>query len=372
MSRVDAPSPAATAPTVDPGGRPLRVLLLVPSMAKTGIEQDVAGDRHPTMDYHALAAALGGDIADYRAVLDDRSPVVAAARRAGLDLGLAALAFRARRRYDVIYSNGENVSIPLAALFRMGGRRPGHILIGHRLSAPKKRALLRALHGQMDAVLVYSETQYRYALNALRFPRAKLHQIPFHADHRFFRPIPAPVENVICSAGLEWRDYPTLIGAVAGLDVRVCLAAASPWSRHRDETGRVSLPTNVEVRRYGYAELRDLYARARLVVVPLLETDFQAGITTLLESMAMGKAVIVTRITGQRDVVVNGQNGLYVPPGDVPALRGAIERLLADPGQAARLGAAARSAVEQRMTLEHWVERIASVARALGAATPHR
>lgn len=342
-----------------------RTLMLIPSYAKRGIEKEVAANEHPEMDYCALQAELEADIADY-AVLDaDRHPLVRVACKLGKDVGLAMHGFLRRGDYDVIYSNGENVSIPLAALFRLVRRRPGHVLIGHHLSPIKKRPFLRALHPQMDAVFVYARTQYEYAQQVLGIPAWKLHLIPFHADHRFYRPMNAPVRNMICSAGLEWRDYPTMIEAVQGLDVEVCLAAASPWSKHKNETAGRTLPPNVSARRYNYAELRQLYAESRLVVVPLYDNDFQAGVTTLLEAMAMSKAVIVTRTVGQRDVIKDGENGVYVPPGDPAAMRAAILRLLNDPQEAARLGKNARKTIEENMTLDHWVQCIATVTRSV-------
>ena len=85
-------------------------------------------------------------------------------------------------------------------------------------------------------------------------------------------------------------------------------------------------------RRYDYAGLRDLYASSTMIVVPVYETDFQAGMTTILEAMAMGKPLIATRTTGQSDWLIDGvTNGLCVPPGVVDALRYSIERLLTDP-----------------------------------------
>lgn len=344
------------------GERP-RVLLLIPSYARTGIEAAVRADQHPTMDYHALQKELDADLADYAAVDSAPEPLVRFLRRFSRDAGLAALGFARRRRYDVIYSNGENVSIPLAALFRLSRRRPGHVLIGHHLSTPKKQAPLRMLHRAMDDILVYAETQRAHAVDRLGIPASRVHLIPFHADHRFYRPLDVTPRRMICSAGLEWRDYPTLIEAVRDLDVEVRLAAASPWSKHRDETRDRRLPANVSARRYEYGELRQLYAESLFVVVPLYDNDFQAGVTTILEAMAMGKAVVVTRTVGQKDVVSHGVDGLYVPPGDVDALREAIVSLLECPERCLRMGERARQTVEAGMTLDHWVGRVSAVVR---------
>jgi glycosyltransferase involved in cell wall biosynthesis len=345
-----------------------RTLLLIPSVARRGVEQEVAANLHPTMDYFALQARLNADLADYAVMETDRHPLVRAARLLSPDAALAMHGFLRARRYDVIFSNGENVSVPLAAMLKLMPRRPRHVLIGHRLSAPKKKLLLQALRGGLDGIFVYAEAQKTYAEQVLGIPAVRLHLIPFHADTRFYHPMPdVPTEHRISSAGLELRDYPTLIEAVRGLDVDVRLAAASPWSKRKNETANRELPPNVSARGYGYRELRDLYASSQFVVVPLYDTDFQAGVTTILEAMAMGKAVIVSRTRGQRDVIQDGINGIYVPPGDVEALRSAITGLLAAPDRAAKLGANARRTIESEMSLDRWTERIADVIRQSGA-----
>jgi glycosyltransferase involved in cell wall biosynthesis len=120
------------------------------------------------------------------------------------------------------------------------------------------------------------------------------------------------------------------------------IAAASPWSKRPDSTQAVGVPTNVTVERLGFTALRELYATAAAVVVPLEQTDFQAGITTILEAMAMAKPVVCTRTRGQTDTIVEGVTGRYVEPGDATALRSAILEVLADHDRSARLGAAAR------------------------------
>ncbi len=341
-----------------------RTLLLIPSVARRGVEQEVAANLHPTMDYFALQTRLGGDLADYAVMEADRHPFVRAAQLLGRDVGLAMHGFLRARHYDVIFSNAENVSVPLAAMLKLLPRRPRHVLIGHRLSAPKKKLILQALRGRMDAIFVYAQAQKTYAEQVLGIPASKLHLIPFHADTRFYSPMPeVRLERRISSAGLELRDYPTLIDAVRGLDVDVRLAAASPWSKRKNETENRELPPNVHARGYGYRELRDLYASSQFVVVPLYDTDFQAGVTTILEAMAMGKAVIVSRTRGQRDVIQDGVNGIYVPPGDAEALRHAITGLLASPERAAQLGANARRTIESGMSLDLWTDRIADVIR---------
>ena len=360
----------------------MKTLLLIPSVLKTDVDAAVAADRHPRMDYHALVGALRegpGDVADlldYAAADRSRHPLVRLAGKVGgRDASLATLGWLRRGRYDALFTNGENVALPLALLLKLTRRRPGHVTIGHRLSAGKKRLFYTRLaaHRQMDTIFVYAQTQRDFAEQALHIPGGKLSLIPFHADDRFYRPRPADIvrESQLCSAGLEWRDYPTLIEAVGGLpSLSVKLAAASPWSKHTDETEGRTLPPNVDARRYEYGELRNLYAESAIVAVPLYENDFQAGVTTMLEAMAMGRAVIATRTTGQTDVIMDGENGLTVAPGDVAGWRAAITRLHTDEALRERLAANGRRWVEQHATLDLWTGRVAAAVRAAARFSP--
>ena len=92
-------------------------------------------------------------------------------------------------------------------------------------------------------------------------------------------------------------------------------------------------------------ELDRLYARAAVVACPSHREGFGVA---CLEAMAHGRPVVASAVGGLLDLVVDGETGIHVPPGDVEALRRALERLLADPelrrqmGEAGRLRAAER------------------------------
>jgi len=333
----------------------MKVLLVIPSVIKRGIEQDVANDKHPKMDYCALADALQArgasvDMIDYAHVAGGRLPA---------DVALAWEAYKMRGGFDAIFTNGENVSIPLAMMLACAVRRPAHVTIGHRLTPSKKRPFftMAKVHHRIDKIFVYATTQYEYALKSLRIEPERLSLIAFNADENFYRPVTeTPVEDgLVSSAGLEWRDYDTLIAAAEKLpQMTFKLAAASPWSKHTNKTENKTLPPNVSARRYHYNELRDLYARSEIVCVPLLENDFQAGITTMLEAMAMGKPLIVTRTSGQTDVISDGLTGMYVNVGDAEALREALISLHADAPSRRRLGEAAREWLNKNASLTLW------------------
>ncbi len=58
--------------------------------------------------------------------------------------------------------------------------------------------------------------------------------------------------------------------------------------------------------------------------------------------MAQGKPVVATAVGGTPELVLDGETGLLVPPGDVDALADALADVLDDPERARRLGEAGR------------------------------
>lgn len=399
-----------------------RTLLVISAEVKPAIQQEIAAGHYPRKDYFELASALQADILDWQAT-NKNSFGRLLARTVGTSIAHAWLAFGQRRNYQAIYTDSERVGIPLAALLKIARARNRHIMLAHLLSPWKKRVWFRwgRIHSHITTILCHSSLQRRIMIENLRIPVEKIALIPYQADERFWHPMsPAaaqaalnqtaaservsstptstPVSNgsvtsnipMICSVGLEYRDYPTLIEAVRGLDVQLEIAAASYWSNHRGIDAGKPMPANVHISAHQYLRLRHLYASSRFVVVPLLEVPNQAGITVILEAMAMGKAVIVSGTRGQTDTIRDRRNkgygrinrevlpgfldepgveqalqhlatGFYVKPGDADELRKAISYLLAHPDVADELGCNGRRVVASLMTLDAFTVRIVQI-----------
>ena len=94
-------------------------------------------------------------------------------------------------------------------------------------------------------------------------------------------------------------------------------------------------------------ELQRLYSRAAVVACPSRREGFGVA---CLEAMAHARPVVATSVGGLRDLVVDGQTGLVVPPRDPGALRRALERLLADSELRRQLGAAGRERARTRFS----------------------
>jgi glycosyltransferase involved in cell wall biosynthesis len=333
------------------------------------IDASIADGRRPRADYLELAKVFDAFVLDRSTTQRELGRMgVLLQRLAGPNGAMALACFRRRKRHRTVFTDGEQVGLLYAALCWLTRRRPKHVMIGHRLSARKKVVFHRVLrlHRRVDAVVVYASEQRRIAIELLGYPPDRVILHPFMVDTDFWRPekvvTPPRARPLICAVGQELRDYPTLLEAVRDLDADVVVAAASPWSKRADTTAGVEIPPNVTVRAFDQFDLRQLYADASLVVVPLEETDFQAGITTILEAMSMSRAIVCTNTTGQSDTIIEGETGRYVRPGDPSALRATIESLLADEGEAWRLGRAAQKWVREHADIETYAAELAVLA----------
>jgi glycogen synthase len=107
-------------------------------------------------------------------------------------------------------------------------------------------------------------------------------------------------------------------------------------------------------------EVVQLYSHAAVFVCPSIYEPF--GLINL-EAMACGTPVVATRVGGIPEVVVDGETGLLVEPGDPAALAAALRRVLDDPTRAARMGEAGRRRVEASFSWDRIAERTLEVYR---------
>ncbi len=75
--------------------------------------------------------------------------------------------------------------------------------------------------------------------------------------------------------------------------------------------------------------------------------------TVLIEALAMERPVVSTQLSGIPEIVIDGETGVCVPPGDVDALANAIARLIDDPARAAALAKQGRALVAKRFDRCH-------------------
>jgi glycosyltransferase involved in cell wall biosynthesis len=320
------------------------------------LERREAADECPRVTLYEKQ--LNSDMLDDRDIAGMPGPRGRFYRRLPAGVAQALEALSRRNQYDAVVSWGERFGIPLAALLKATGARTPHVALFSWISTPRKAALLRLVHSHIHRTIVWSSVQYDFAVNQIGIPASRIVQLRWLVDQKFWRPMSVPTD-MICAVGREMRDYSTLIAAIRDWHVPCHIAAkvdVGKRDRWMTDLGQArTLPPHVTIGPKPYTELRTLYSRSRFVVIPLYPTDTDNGVTVMTEAMAMGKPVICTRVAGQRDVLQDGVNGIFVPPGDPCALREAIEYLWTHPDECERMGREGRKRIEQFHTLDRFV-----------------
>jgi alpha-maltose-1-phosphate synthase len=274
---------------------------------------------------------------------------------------------------DVVHTHHVR-SIP-SRLVALSRRRAGamvttdHGLGGHAARGPFCRLVDRFL----------TVSQYSAAL--LRAPPAKTRVVYGGADPTRFRPGPAEARAGVLFVGrlTPHKGVDRLLRALPG-DTELSIVGTvghdrtAPERDYPDHLRRLAAGRRVRFRgAVSEDALPGLHRRAEVFVLPSVDRTCYGrpvAISELLglsviEAMASATPVVASRIGGVPEVVVDGETGFLVEPGDVDSLHDRIASLLSDRRLARRLGDNARAAVAGRFTWESCARRCAAAYREL-------
>jgi glycosyltransferase involved in cell wall biosynthesis len=341
------------------------VPLILVSNAVAPLEQyqwEVENDLSPRVDYLEIARKIGGETLGYENHQGSWfKPIRNIENWIKIDFVEAFRTAKKFSEFNLYLSASEKSAIPLSFLMSAFREDAPHILIGHHLSSIPKTRLYRYwnFREHITHVICVSQAQAEFAVSNMAFPTSDVDFVYDKVDHRFFRPDHNQDGDYILAIGQEQRDYKTLVDAINGTGFKLVIVASSPWSQFNLEI--IEKPDVSLVSKISYTELRDLYNGAEMILVPLFENNYGAGLNTLLEAMAMAKPLIITRTEGIENYIQHGETGLYASPGDPTELRDHVLRLRDDSKERKRLGSNARQVIEDQMNIDLYVEKIAEI-----------
>src|SRR5258707_1798513 len=222
------------------------------------------------------------------------------------------------------------------------------------------------------AEFVAAETDYSRDLLRQRCPdsAANIHSVYHGIDLERF-PVPRSCDGNriprIVSVGrlVAFKGFDDLIDACAELARRridfVCDIIGDGPLRETLQAKIEQLDLSSRVNLLGSLSQDTVLAKLQAAYIFALAstTDTQGATdvfpTVILEAMASARPVVSTRMAGIPELVVDGQTGMLVPPGDSTALAHALEQLLRDPELRLRFGDAGRARIEQHFRIEQTV-----------------
>jgi glycosyltransferase involved in cell wall biosynthesis len=294
----------------------------------------------------------------------------------GGDFATILASAREVNRADVVFSTVDTVGIPLMLLARARVVRPPFVYaaigLPERLEQIRsdrvRRLYARSLAGA-SAIVAYSQHEADVLEQWLRQHGAEVSVefVPFGVDVDSFRPPVEPPDLDVVSVGADpHRDVELLLRVARALQEARFLVVTTP------ERAALlgDLPANVSVETdLPFDEMRRRLERARVVALPVRENSYSGATTVLLQAMALGKPVVVTKTaaiaTGYG--LEDGANVRLVRPGDAEGFKAALADVLGDGGRATALGARARATVTSKLTWDRFVRRIEQLLDAAAA-----
>jgi glycosyltransferase involved in cell wall biosynthesis len=268
------------------------------------------------------------------------------------------------KRYDAVFTCGLFLT-PLRVLLRWNTPKLFVLIERIRTNTYSDYLLLpfmRFCVKYVDKVICLSSLQPQNHALELNMPLTKVIDIQYAIDSKFFFPQETHSNGIILCVGDAYRDNKILIEATKDLPVKVIRVSDNQKTL---KNFVMQVPKKLLSKKYitlcnvSEFQLKRLYELAAVVVVPILQNSNQpAGLTSILEAMAMGKPLIVTQGLSSIDYVTNGKTGIVIDSGNVKQLRSAIMNLISDPSTSKKLGDMGRTAVEQYFTIEHLMLRL--------------
>ncbi len=341
--------------TIDVGGAETHLLSLCRGLVAGGHRVDViylkgAGALHPAF------AALG--IGPQKVALEHGAQLPACVY--GLSRHLR------RRRYDVVHTHLLKANFVGAIASRLAGN--SRVVASKHNDEPQLLdpviARLHRYSSRLDRrVICISDHILEHTVRYGGVERSKCHTLHYGVED------PPPSDEggtldaelnlggmavIACVARLVPRKgHVHLLAALASVlerrsDVRLLIVGDGParpdlerLCRERGVSSHVTfLGTRLDVPR--------ILQRSTLLVLP---SEAEGLGRVILEAMAAGKPVVASRVGGIPEMVVHGETGFLVAPGDANALGERMLELLADRERAAALGRAGRRRMEQQFSL---------------------
>jgi glycosyltransferase involved in cell wall biosynthesis len=198
----------------------------------------------------------------------------------------------------------------------------------------------------------------RVIVNAIDLSRYRAPSRP-PADFRgeWGVPIEAPLCGIVGRLSPE-KDHRTLLAAFdilrrTGSNAHLVIVGGGPLE---GELRSLSLTLGLEGRVHFTGFRSDVAELLPSLDLFVLSSTEEGVSLTLIEAMAAGLPIVATRVGGNPEVVVEGQTGLLVEPGQPGALAAAIGGLLGDPEERARMGRRGLEVASRSFEIERLID----------------
>ena len=312
----------------------------------------------PRLEFIEIARRLNADVISYSSAAATRKTPFTTLFGRYKKVGSAMNAAMLANHYDRIYITAEGVGLPLALLLKARRWKGKIVCVFHNMSwFSKKRVVSLLGHEIFAALITVNDRQARILIDECKMPAHKVVPVYNWVDQKFFGASDLasnPATPLIMACGAENRDYDTLARTASRVDAQFNVYGHGYLvSNVRAESSAANMRY---MPRVSYNDLRDAYAACSIVVVPLNDVDYAAGVTGIVEGMAAGRPMIVTASRGIEEYISSFDPETVVRPGDDEGMARAIVRLNASAAIRKSLGLRNRKFAEDRCSVDKYAE----------------
>ena len=230
-----------------------------------------------------------------------------------------------------------------------------HCLSDYENRLPKflrfwSRMIIKRSIKNLDHLAFFGPADRDYVLDNYKLSKNKTSLIKFGVDTDFWKPSRKLSEKFIFSIGQDPnRDFETLMNAKVNYPIKIhtSLKLKIPDNNNQIFITKGSFYNST----LSDIELKKIYQKALIVVVPLKDVFQPTGYSVTLQAMACGKPVILSKIKGlwAPKILKHNFNCVLVPPGDADSLQKCINELVSNKNRYSYISKNARKTV-----LEHF------------------
>lgn len=278
-----------------------------------------------------------------------------------------------QHRFDVVYSACQSETWLLARLRTLGLFRKPIVAVIHHPISGRLRGGSRFVRGH-DRLLFLSRLACEHARQTWPDAQPRMETVDWGVDLDFYDRQPrwdhGLGQGYFVSAGKANRDHQLLADCAKHGQhptVIVCSAQTRP---HDADASFVKVVSDQSGHALNYGQLTSVYRDARAVVIPMQHVEGLAGLTSLLDAMACGKPVIMTR-NASVDIDIEAHGfGIWIDAQDGRSLTDAMNRLAQDDELVRVMGLKARAFAQSAYRYEAFASKVLSRCKAASLSHP--
>lgn len=245
-------------------------------------------------------------------------------------------AYKRKGEYNVLYACWADHIFLICILKYLKLYNKPIVALTHSIKNVENYNFIKGVIQKLRYKIIYKSIDYNIAISNIGYENLKKYYGKYIKGLKYIPLAPESIDyehsginqsRVIVSAGKTYRDYETLIKAVKDINCKCIIFSGKGLDQYVNKYNNIKI-----INRYvDFDKVLDEYKKARAIVIPMRETGYgMYGYSSILDSLALNKPMIITKTVGIGIQVQELNCGIEVKERDIIQLREAILKIIDD------------------------------------------